>query len=104
MKDIYDNIQIEDLTDDLELIATVVGIDTLRNLMRKLQGAYLYIPKISRLEKFVIRYLQENQDKSLKQVAVELGVSTQYLWKLKRDGKIIEQSNSKSKNHIKNCS
>lgn len=87
MKDIYENIQLEDLTDDLKLIANVVGIDVMRNLLRNLQGAYLYIPKISRLDKFVIRYLSQNQGKSLKQIAVELGVSTQYLWKLRREGK-----------------
>ncbi len=87
MKDIYEKIEIQDLTDDLELIASVVGIDVLRNLLRNLQGAYIYIPKISRLEKFVVRYLNQNNHKSLKQIAVELGVSTQYLWKLKREGK-----------------
>lgn len=88
MKDIYENIQVDELTDDLKLLAKVVGIDGIRNLLRSLQGAYLYIPKISRLEKFVIRYLNENRNKTIKEVAVELGVSSQYLWKLKREGKV----------------
>jgi len=88
MKDIYEKIEIADLTEDLELIANVVGIEVLRNLLRNLQGAYHYIPKISRLEKFVIRYLSQNQNKTIKQIAIELGVSTQYLWKLRREGKI----------------
>ncbi len=92
MKDIYEKIEIGDLTEDLELIANAVGIDVLRNLLRNLQGAYLYIPKISRLEKFVVRYLNQNQNKTMKQIAVELGVSTQYLWKLRREGKIAKKN------------
>lgn len=90
MKDIYEKIEPEDLTEDLGLIASVVGIEVIRDLLRNLQGAYLYIPKISRLEKFVVRYFNQNPDKSMKQIAVELGVSTQYLWKLKREGKLAK--------------
>ena len=88
MKDIFEKIQEDELTDDLKLIAKVVGIDAIRSLLRNLQGAYLYIPKVSRLEKFVIRYLNENNHKTIKEIAVDLGVSSQYLWKLKREGKI----------------
>lgn len=87
-KDIFDLIEIEDLTIDLELIANVAGIEAVRNMLRNLQGAYLYIPKVSRLEKFVIKYMRNNANKSFKEIAVELGVSPQYLWKLKREGRL----------------
>jgi len=91
MKDIYEKIEASDLTEDLELAANVVGIEVIRNFLRNFQGAYFYIPKISRLEKFVIRYMNENPHKSIKQLAIELGVSAQYLWKLKREGKVQKQ-------------
>lgn len=88
MKDIFEKIEASDLTEDLELIANVVGIDVIRNFLRHFQGAYIYIPKVSRLERFVIRYTNENPDKTIKELAIEMGVSAQYLWKLRRLGKI----------------
>ncbi len=92
MNDIFEKIEASDLTEDLELIANVVGIDVIRNFLRNFQGAYFYIPKVSRLERFVIRYINENPTKTIKQLAIELGVSAQYLWKLRRQGKIGNNS------------
>lgn len=78
-------IEYEDLTPDLQLLADVVGMDNTRVILRELAGVYLYIPNISRLERFVLRYLQDNIDKPVKKTANELGVSAQFLWKLKRE-------------------
>lgn len=78
-------IEYEDLTPDLQLLADVVGMENTRVILRELAGVYLYIPNISRLERFVLRYLQDNIDKPVKKTANELGVSAQFLWKLKRE-------------------
>ena len=78
-------IEYEDLTPDLQLLADVVGMENTRVILRELAGVYIYIPNISRLERFVLRYLQDNIDKPVKKTANELGVSAQFLWKLKRE-------------------
>jgi hypothetical protein len=85
MKDKINLVQYEDLTPDLQLIADAFDMNIVHSMLRELSGMYLYIPNLSRLESFVLRYLQENIDRPVKQVALELGVSAQYLWKLKRE-------------------
>ncbi len=87
MKDIFEKIEKSDLTEDLSLIADAMGLEVVRNLMRNLSGLYVYIPRISRLEKFVRRYMEENSDKPFKEIALDLNVSSQYLWKLRRTPK-----------------
>lgn len=84
MKDIFEKIEREDLTEDLLLIADAMGIEVVRNLMRQLSGMYIYIPRISRLERFVRRYMEGNEHKPFKEIALDLNVSSQYLWKLRR--------------------
>lgn len=87
MKDIFEKIEKSDLTEDLSLIADAMGLEVVRNLMRNLSGLYVYIPRISRLEKFVRRYMEENSEKPFKEIALDLNVSSQYLWKLRRTPK-----------------
>ena len=84
MKDIFAKIERNDLTEDLALIADAMGLEVVQNLMRQLSGMYIYVPRISRLEKFVRRYLNENSEKPFKEIALDLNVSSQYLWKLRR--------------------
>lgn len=83
LNDIFEQIEYEDLTDDLRLIADAMGIDVLRNLMKNLQGVYFYVPRVAHLDKFILRYMQNNPDKTFKEIALDLGVSTQYLWKIR---------------------
>ncbi|OGU58121.1 MAG: hypothetical protein A2X64_05640 [Ignavibacteria bacterium GWF2_33_9] len=85
MNDIFEKIEREDLTEDLTLIADAMGIDVVRNLMRTLSGMYIYIPRVSRLERFVKRYMTENAERPFKEIALDLNVSSQYLWKLRRN-------------------
>lgn len=81
MKDQFDEILYEDLTEDLKLLADYCGIELVRKAMRELSGMNFYIPKISRLDNFMIRYLRENRSKSRKEIAKFLNVSEQYLKK-----------------------
>jgi len=95
-------IEYEDLTPDLQLLADVIGMDTTRIILRELAGVYLYIPNISRLERFVLRYLKSNIEKPVKKTANELGVSAQFLWKLKREKiNMITQTNTRKKTKSK---
>jgi hypothetical protein len=95
-------IEYEDLTPDLQLLADVIGMDTTRIILRELAGVYLYIPNISRLERFVLRYLTSNIEKPVKKTANELGVSAQFLWKLKREKiNMITQTNTRKKTKSK---
>jgi len=74
-KSIYEQIRRDELTNDLDMIAEVIGIDNVYKLLGELQGISFYIPKITRLDKFIARYMSENKDKSSKQIAKELRVS-----------------------------
>lgn len=86
-KDIYSKIEIEDLTEDLKLIANACGMETVRMLLRSCAGLSIYIPKIARLERFVLRYIKENSNKNFKVIASELGVTEQFIKKLFREMK-----------------
>lgn len=79
MNQIFDYITEDELTDDLKLIAEVCGMDSVRKLLQHLAGLSFYVPKVSRLDKFINRYLKENKGKSVKNLALELGVSDQFL-------------------------
>ncbi len=84
MEDVYDYVRESDLTSDLKLIMQSCGIETVKSMLRGLSGLSFYIPKITRLEDLVFRYYKENSEKSLKQVARDLGVSDAYLKKVIR--------------------
>lgn len=79
MNNVFEEIEYEELTEDLKLIADVCGIESVRNMLKELSGTYFYVPKISRLDDFVIKYIKRNNDKSKKEIARSLNVSEQYL-------------------------
>lgn len=81
MKDQYDEIEYEDLTDDLMIMAEHCWIDAVRQMLRELPGMSFYIPRISRLDKFIARFTKENRDKSRKEIAKKLRVTEQFLKK-----------------------
>ena len=84
MIDVLDQINEEDLTPDLQMLASVTGIEPIRQLLRNFAGMSFYVPKVSRFDTFIIKYIKKSPDKSLKILALELGVSEQYLKTLKR--------------------
>lgn len=81
--DIYSQISNEDLTPDLRMIADACGIESVKGLLREFAGMSFYIPKLTRLERFIDKYLKANTEKSLKQIARDLNVSEQYLKNIK---------------------
>lgn len=81
--DVYDLIQYEDLTPDLQLLTNVCGLEAVRQMLRHFSGLSFYIPRISRLDSFVTHYLKSNKDKNIKEIAKFLNVSEQFLNKLK---------------------
>jgi hypothetical protein len=81
--DVFAKITEEDLTPDLRMISDACGIDSVKGLLREFGGMSFYIPKITRLDKFILKYLDENNEKSLKQIAKELNVSEQFLKNMK---------------------
>ncbi|MFP4544549.1 MAG: hypothetical protein ACLFQU_09960 [Candidatus Kapaibacterium sp.] len=88
MKHIYDSISRDELTPDLQLIADICGLDTVRQLLKEYPGMNFYIPKVTRLDSFVSRIVRENKDSSIKHLALKLGVSEQYLRILRKKQKI----------------
>jgi hypothetical protein len=79
MNDVFDIIEETELTPDLQIMADLCGIDLVRKLLRTLPGMSFYIPKITRLDGFVRRFITLNHDKSRKQIAKALNVSENYL-------------------------
>ena len=77
--DVYGQIEYEDLTYELKLMADACGIETVQKLLRHLGGMSFYLPKLSRLDNFIMKYLSQNKSKSLKEIAKDLKVSEQFL-------------------------
>lgn len=77
--DIFERITKDDLTNDLKILADTCGIEVVQNLLRNCASLTIYVPKISHLDKFIIRYIRENSYKSFKLIAKELGVSEQHI-------------------------
>ncbi len=81
MRDQYDEIEYDDLTDDLMIMAEHCGMDAVRKMLRELPGMSFYIPRISRLDKFISRFILQNRDKTRKEIAKKLKVTEQFLKK-----------------------
>ena len=76
------NILFTELPIDLQIVADKCGIDTVLLLLNNLQGTNIYVPKVSKLTAYVMRYINENPDKSIKELAIGLGVSETYIRKM----------------------
>ncbi len=85
LTDIFNLIGENDLTPDLVLMADICGLEAVRQMLRQFPGMGFYIPKLSRLDGFVNRYIKENTDKPVKILAKDLKVSEQYLKKICRE-------------------
>ncbi len=80
-EDIYKLIEECDLTPDLQLMAAVIGVENVIKLIKELQGSSFYIPKLTRLDNFIEKYLDKNRSKPVKLIARELGVTEMFLKK-----------------------
>lgn len=79
MNDIFDMLEEDDLTTDLQLLSDVCGIEIVKQIIKDLNGLNFYIPKITHLETLVMRYAKLNKHKPIKIIAKELGISEPHL-------------------------
>ena len=84
MNDVIEQIRENELTPDLQMIAEICGMDSVRQLIKNMSGLNFYIPKLSRFESFIERYMKQEPGKSIKQLAKELRVSEQFLKTIER--------------------
>ena len=56
--DIYELLNEDDFTSDLKLLSSIRGVEITRNIIRYLSGISFYIPKITKLDTFVMSYLK----------------------------------------------
>ena len=80
----YNNIEFEDLTPDLEIIADVCGIEATRKLIEHASGHTYYIPKLSKLKGFCLEYVKKNKDETNFKIARNLECSTEYIVRLRK--------------------
>ena len=98
-----DNLREDDLTPDLKILLGVCGMDTVKQILYSLQSTQLYIPKVATLTDFVTRCATENAEKkSVREMAVDIGVSRRYLenvLRAKRKGeyKLIKKKSKRKK-------
>jgi len=84
MKDIFEEIERDDLTPDLGLLADAIGIEPTRDLLRKNVGyVYLYPSSIA-FGAIHIEIYEEAHTNARQRNGSHSGVSSQYLLKLKR--------------------
>jgi hypothetical protein len=79
MNNVIEMVTIDDLTPDLQMLAQVCGIDTVKQMLLCFSGINFYVPKISRLESLIEKYMKLNNEKTFNEMARDLNVSAQYL-------------------------
>ncbi|MDC1068025.1 hypothetical protein OAQ99_02570 [Candidatus Kapabacteria bacterium] len=73
-----------ELTPDLQIMSDVIGVDNVQRLIEELGGTNFYIPKYSKLDTFVKRYITLNKGLSNKKLCIDLRVSEQYIRNVKK--------------------
>jgi hypothetical protein len=81
-EDIFDLITEDDMTPDLKMLTGICGMNTMKEILRNFGGLNFYIPKLSRLDSLVLKYVKLNRKKENKQIARELNVTVQYLYNI----------------------
>jgi len=87
MENVYDLLSENDLTTDLKILHNVCGMDTVKIILKNLSGLNFYVPGISHLDSLVIKYMKKYPERTIKQIAFELGVSEPYIKGLKKKTK-----------------
>ncbi|ROL61548.1 hypothetical protein D9V86_05190 [Bacteroidetes/Chlorobi group bacterium ChocPot_Mid] len=94
MENIFDLLTESDLTPDLKILLDVCGMETVKLILKNLNGLNIYVPGIAHLDTLVLKYIRKYSDKTTKQLAFELGVSETYLKKLEKKYKSFSKNNS----------
>jgi len=84
MENVFDLLTESDLTPDLKILYNVCGLETVKKILQNLNGLNFYVPGISHLDTLVIKYMNNNPEKTIKQMALDLGVSEPYLKNLRK--------------------
>ena len=50
---LFESLQSDDLTPDLQMLENLCGIETVRKLIENYSGMYFYIPKVTSLKSFI---------------------------------------------------
>lgn len=80
-----DHITIDDLTDDMKLIADSCGIEVARSLIANCPGLQIYIPRPEHMKGLVQKYMMERysgkriSEREIKELSVELKKSPSFL-------------------------
>ena len=57
-------------------------METVKTILKNISGLNIYIPGIAHLDTLVFKYIKKNPEKTIKQLARELGVSETYIKKI----------------------
>ena len=76
---ILKDLQYGDLTEDLQMIYDVCGEEVVIKLIENLGGLSFYVPKITRFDDLIYRFIRENKKETHKKLAARLGVTEQYV-------------------------
>lgn len=78
---VWDSLTVDDLpSDDLKWVALNIGLDVAKKLWKKFAGNHVACPARMSPDA-VIRYMKENCNKSVHQLAVETGVSERTIYR-----------------------
>jgi len=95
--DLIQHLAIDDLSDDMKLIAQSCGLDVARSLMEKCPGVQIYIPRSEHIEALILREMHRRYGarkltaSEIKAMSIELRKSPAYVRKVAK--KLKEQAN-----------
>lgn len=80
MQDPLDYLTQEDLDETLQLLADRCGMDVVRELIRRMEGEVLSIPRVKSRKKLCERYIAATyRQYSVKRIARQLGASAEFV-------------------------
>lgn len=74
-EDILELVEYDDLTADMQTVADIIGMEAVKKLIKDYDGMSFYVPKLTKMENPVKKYLAANKGKNCKNLARELGRS-----------------------------
>jgi len=93
--DLFQQLEKDDLSEDLKMLAEVCGMDVVITLMKSYAGLQFYIPRISSFKNVYKRTIRkESKAMSNKDLAAKLDVSEEYIRKIRQEIK-MERPNGK---------
>ncbi len=85
MPDVYDDIQHEELSSDLQLVSETLGLPVARGLVREFGGCQLSIPKGAARQAIIRHILKRYNGHNATFLSKELGVSTRRIFQILKE-------------------